>query len=254
MQEHDHDRRIMCFTVNVNIVRDELEERYGTAPDISSDYRPSYYYHAFSFPELPVIFRDAGGDGNSSSLMRWGLVPGYTASESDALKIREMTLNARAETLEEKPSFRSSFPSRRCLVPVNGFFEWQHSGKTKIPWYIFHPAESVISLGALYDRWSNDGGRSYMESFTIITTPANRLLSEIHNTKKRMPLIISRNQEDKWISPLSAPSLIREMMASYPDNILSAHTISPLIGNRKSDRNVPELIEPWTRPDQQSLF
>ena len=243
----------MCFTVSVNIVRDELEKRYGTSSDKSSDYRPSYYYHAFSFPELPIIFRDGKGE-KASSFMKWGLVPGYITSESDALHIREMTLNARAETLEVKPSFRNSFPVRRCLVPVNGFFEWQHSGRTKIPWYIFHPGEKIISLGALYDKWSNDGGRSYLETFTIITTPANTLLSEIHNTKKRMPLIISREQEDDWISSLSAPPMIRDMMASYPDNILSAHTISPLIGNRKADRNVPELIEPWSRPDEQRLF
>lgn len=243
----------MCFTVNVNIVRDELEKRYDATLEEPGDYRPSYYFHAFSFPDLPVVFSDGSG-GRRINLMKWGLIPSYTANGDEALLIREKTLNARAETIEERPSFRNSFPSRRCLIPVNGFFEWQHACGEKIPWYIHHPGESIISLGALYDRWSVDGGRSYLNSFTIITTRANSLLSKIHNTKNRMPLIIEKDQEERWISPLSPPTEARAMMKSFPENILAGHTISPLIGNRRADRNVPQLIEPWSRPREQTLF
>jgi putative SOS response-associated peptidase YedK len=243
----------MCFTINVNIVRDELEKRYGATLEDQSDYRPSYYYHAFSFPDLPVVFGDTAG-GRQIDLMKWGLIPSYTVSSTEALRIRDKTVNARAETIEERPSFRNSFPTRRCLLPVNGFFEWQHLCGAKIPWYIYNPGESIISLGALYDRWSDDEGRSFLNTFTIITTRANSLLSKIHNTKNRMPLIITKEQEERWISPLTSPAEARAMMKSFPENLLSAHTISPLIGNRRAERNVPQLIEPWSRPEEPTLF
>ena len=138
----------MCFTVNVNIVREELEERYGAELIDHDKYRPSYYYHAYSLPLMPVVCSD---DPASLRLFRWGLIPSWAEDEKAAIEIMVKTFNARSETIETKPAFRESFISRRCLVPVRGFFEWQHIGGRKIPWYISLRDEDIFSLAGIWD-------------------------------------------------------------------------------------------------------
>jgi len=123
----------MCFTVNVNLVKEEIEERYGVTFPGKYRYEPSYYYHAFGLPELPAI---CSGDPASVRFLKWGLIPSWVRNETDAEEIRLKTFNARAESIESKPSFSSSFKTRRCIIPVRGFYEWQHTAKGKIPWYI----------------------------------------------------------------------------------------------------------------------
>ncbi len=125
----------MCFTVNVNLIKEELENRYGATLIDPDNYRPSYYYHAFSLPELPAI---CSADPEKIRLLRWGLIPYWTRSIEDANEIRYKTFNARSESIDKKPSFSSPVRSRRCIIPLKGFFEWQHAGKRKIPWYIYH--------------------------------------------------------------------------------------------------------------------
>ena len=115
----------MCFTVNVNIVREELEARYGSELIDHDKYRPSYYYHAYSLPSMPVVCSDRGA---VIRLFRWGLIPSWVTDEGEANEIMLKTFNARSETISSKPAFRDSYASRRCLVPVCGFFEWQHHG------------------------------------------------------------------------------------------------------------------------------
>ncbi|HUS87302.1 MAG TPA: SOS response-associated peptidase [Bacteroidales bacterium] len=242
----------MCFTVNVNIIKEELERRYGTDLIDHDNYRPSYYYHAHSLPDMPVVYKTKSEE-KSISLFKWGLIPGWVRSEEEANRIRYMTFNAKAETLSEKPSFSRAFKRSRCIVPVSGFFEWQHIPGRKQPWYIYNPDEPVLSLAGLYDRWSMPGEGNDIYTFSIITTAANQLLAEIHNTKKRMPMILARDNEDKWLESDSTEELAN-LLRPLPDNILSAHKISPLIGNSRVNRNIPELIEPYTPPEDQPLF
>lgn len=242
----------MCFTVNVNLVKEELEKRFNTSFIDHENYRPSYYYHAHALPELPV----AGHFDNAFSirLIRWGLIPGWTAGAEEAQKIRFMTFNARAESLSTKPSFADSFNRRRCIIPVRGFYEWQHKGSQKIPWYIYLPKSEIMMLAGLYDSWKDPVTGNNIHTFTIITSEANKLLSEIHNTKKRMPVILQDNEEEAWLNPYTAEGDLAEILEPYPDEDLKAHTISPLIGNAKRNRNTPELVKPYTYPDQTSLF
>ncbi len=110
----------MCFTVNVNLVRDEIENRFGVTFPNRDRYQPSYYYHAFSLPELPAICLDTP---DKARLLKWGLIPSWTRSPDDAEEIRYKTFNARAETIASLPSFSKSFRTGRCIIPVKGFFE-----------------------------------------------------------------------------------------------------------------------------------
>ena len=240
----------MCFTVNVNIVKEELEKRYGAGLLDPDKYRPSYYYHAHSFPNLPVICSD---NPSEIRLMQWGLIPSWAADEAEAEDMRIKTLNARSETIDLKPAFRESFVSRRCLVPVSGFFEWQHIGGRKIPWYIGLKEEEIFSLAGIWDSWKIKGGVT-VSTFSIVTTRANELMAEIHNTKKRMPVILPASVEKLWLKPELAKASAIPLMEPVASEMLTAHTISPLITNSKGDRNRPELIKPYSYPVQGTLF
>ena len=240
----------MCFTVNVNLVREELEGRYGATLIDHDKYRPSYYYQAHSFPKLPAL---CSGNTGVFKLLTWGLIPSWTRSLEDANEIRLKTLNARSESVESKPSFSSSFATRRCIIPVRGFYEWQHVGREKIPWYIYRTDGNIMSLAGLFDEWTENSTGEIYSTFTIVTTDANQLMSEIHNTKKRMPAILEKDSEAAWLD-LSVPaSDARQLLRPSDENVIRAHTIGPLITSRTADRNTPELIKPWNYT-QQLLF
>jgi len=240
----------MCFTVSVNIVREELEHRYGAKLIDPDKYRPSYYYHAQSLPLMPVVCNNSPGQ---IELLNWGLIPSWANDEKAANEIRRKTLNARAETLAEKPSFRKASESQRCLIPVTGFFEWQDVNGKKIPWYIRMTGQEIFSIAGLWDTWISPGGIT-LKTFTLITVDANPLMAEIHNTKKRMPALLTKETEHLWIKPSLSPRDASFMLAPVPSDLLKAHTVGPMISDRSTDHNTPELIKPFTYPSQGLLF
>lgn len=242
----------MCFTVNVNIVKEELEKRFNTSFIDHENYRPSYYYNAHALPELPVV----GHFDNEYNirLMKWGLIPGWVTGGEEAQEIRYMTFNARAETLTNKPSYAEPFKRRRCIVPVRGFYEWQHKGKDKIPWYIYLPDNEIMTLAGIYDNWKDPITGDKLFTFSIITSNANKLLSEIHNSKKRMPVILQDHEEQRWLDGDTGHEELNTILEPYPDDSLKAYTISPLINNTRINRNIPQVVEPYTYPDQSTLF
>jgi putative SOS response-associated peptidase YedK len=241
----------MCFTVNVNLIKEELENRYGATLIDPDKYRPSYYYHAFSLPSIPAI---CSGDPSKIQLLMWGLIPGWTKSINEANIIRYKTFNARSESIATKPSFSSSFRSKRCIIPVKGFFEWQHIGNEKIPWYIYHTENEVLSIAGLYDDWTENNTGEVFSTFSIVTTEANELMAHIHNSGKRMPLILDKSAETKWIDLSTSQDDAINLLNPSPSEILKAHTISPLINDRSGNRNTPEVIQPYNYPGENLLF
>ena len=173
----------MCFTVNVNLIKEELENRYVATLIDPDKYRPSYYYHAFAFPDLPAICSDSP---EKIRLLKWGLIPSWVKSSDAADEMRLKTFNARSDSVDNKPSFSSSFKTKRCILPVAGFFEWQHRGKENIPWYINHSENEIISLAGLYDEWVDNTTGLTIPTFSIVTSDANILMSEIHNSARRL--------------------------------------------------------------------
>ncbi len=241
----------MCFTVNVNLVKDELENRFGVLFPDADRFRPSYYYHAFSLPELPVI---CSGSPVRTGLMSWGLIPFRTRSLTDANEIRYKTFNARAESLFSKPSFSNPAKTKRCLVPVRGFFEWQHTPGGKIPWYIYHLKGDIFSLAGVYDQWTDNTTGRVIDSFSVITTDANEMMAVIHNSRKRMPAILDKKSEVLWLDPGLPEEEVRGLLKPYPSGELQAHTISRLINDKKANRNTPEIIRPFDYPDRTLPF
>lgn len=241
----------MCFTVNVNLIKEELENRYGATLIDPESYRPSYYYHAFSLPRLPAV---CSSNSSELRLLKWGLIPFWTKDIEQANVVRYKTFNARAESIGTKPSFASSFKSKRCIVPVKGFFEWQHIGKEKIPWYIYHSGEDIMSLAGLYEDWPETSTGEIFSTFSIVTTGANDMMAEIHNSGKRMPVILDDISAKKWIDLSISGKEASDLLSPYPQDLLEAHTISPLINSRTSDRNTPDLIKPYSYQSDKLLF
>jgi putative SOS response-associated peptidase YedK len=241
----------MCFSVNVNLVKEELEERYGINFPDKYRYQPSYYYHAFGLPEIPAV---CSGSPDTMRLLKWGLIPSWTRNAEEADAIRFKTFNARSETIETKPSFSGSFKSKRCLVPVKGFFEWQHVGKEKIPWYIYSADNEIISIAGLYSEWTDKNTREIISTFSIITTDANELMAVVHNSKKRMPAILDVPEERKWLDLTASTSDVLGLLRPCPSDVLKAHTISPLVNDRTANRNTPEVIIPFDYNSGKLLF
>jgi putative SOS response-associated peptidase YedK len=230
----------MCFSVNVNLVKEELENRYGATFLDPDKYSPSYYYHAFGLPELPAI---CSGKTDKIKMLKWGLIPSWVRSHEDADQIRFKTFNARGESLSEKPSFSGSFSSKRCIIPVKGFYEWQHTGTKKIPWYIYGNRDEIISLAGLWDEWVMNTTGEIFTTFSIVTTDANELMAGIHNSGKRMPVILDEPSVHDWLNTSMDKSKVQELIKPCLSELLKAHTISSFINNKSADRNNPEIIK-----------
>lgn len=186
----------MCYTIAINLTRELLQKRFNAKLDPDLSFRKSEYLNAFSLPECPVICSE---NVASIKLLKWGLIPVWAKDEKYASEIRTRTFNARAETIAEKSSFRHLIQSKKCLVLTTGFVEWQDRGKEKQPYYIYVKDTEAIALAGLYDNWTNPATGEIINTFTIITTQANPLMEKIHNTKKRMPVILSEPDENKWL-------------------------------------------------------
>jgi putative SOS response-associated peptidase YedK len=241
----------MCFSVNVNLVKEELENRYGATFLDPEKYNPSYYYHAFGLPEMPAI---CSGKPDEIKLLKWGLIPSWVKSKESADTIRFRTFNARAESIDIKPSFSGSFKSKRCIIPVKGFFEWQHAGDKKIPWYICREDDDIISFAGLWDEWVEINTGAMFSTFSIVTTDANELMAGIHNSAKRMPVILDKQVEKQWIDPELDKNYAFELLKPCRSDILKAHTIGPLVNDKTTNRNCPEVIQNYFWNTSQSLF
>jgi putative SOS response-associated peptidase YedK len=241
----------MCFSVNVNLVKEELENRYGATFLDPDKYSPSYYYHAFGLPEMAAI---CSGNTGRISVLRWGLIPSWVKDRESADEIRFKTFNARSESVDSKASFSFSFRHRRCIIPVKGFFEWQSSGKKKIPWYIYRADNEVMSLAGLWSEWTDSNTGELISTFSVITTEANDLMADIHNSKKRMPSILERKMESQWLDLSTSKEELMGLLKPYPAEILKAYTIGDLVNDRLADRNTPDIIKPFSGRIENTLF
>jgi putative SOS response-associated peptidase YedK len=211
----------MCYTIKIDLTREELEKRFGAKFEGSAGFDTGARINAFSLPLLPVICSDNPGEFR---LYRWGLIPFWVKDLKNASDIRTKTFNAKAETLAEKPSFRNSLQRKRCLVPVSGFYEWQTLEKLKIPYFITLKDKPVVVLAGLFDQWNNRETGEITNTFTIVTTRANPMMEEIHNLKKRMPVILSPENEKRWLDLQSDP--VREgLFEPFPQELMEAEKL-----------------------------
>lgn len=184
----------MCFHSKQSQSAQTLENRFKATFKPDTNFQPSVY-NGFQFPKTPII---AHNETSAIQMFQWGLIPTWAKDE----EIRKSTLNARIETIAEKPSFRNSV-KQRCLVLVDGFYEWQwldEQGKSKQKYLLHLANDDPFALAGLWNEWINQQTGEVVKTYTILTTEANELMSTIHNTKKRMPVIVSQANETDWLS------------------------------------------------------
>ncbi len=219
----------MCYTIEINLTREQIEQRFGVSLT-NRRYRSQSGVSAFTLPEVPVI---AQGKPENADLFIWGFIPSWIKEEESAASIRKKTFNARSETLAEKPSFRGSLRSKRCMVLINGFYEWQDRGGLKQPFFIRLKNEQPFALAGLYDKWLNRSTGEILNTFTIITTKANHMIGKIHNTKKRMPVILPEGIEKSWIDPGLSQSGALEFLKPFDEKLMEATEVDREIFRRK---------------------
>lgn len=189
----------MCFTYKINKSSKAIEERF-VAEIVHKQgniffEQPQNIYNGFTHPQMPIITSD---EPNKIQFFEWGLLPYWAKDKS----IQDKTLNARLESLSEKPSFKNVI-NNRCLIPADGFIEWQwldEKGKSKQKYLLDFNNQELFAFAGLWSSWKDKQTDELLNTFTIITTEANELLSIIHNSKKRMPVIIRKGSERNWLN------------------------------------------------------
>lgn len=177
---------------------------------------------------VPIIRRGPGDDParRELAMVHWGLIPCWAKDASIATK----TINARAETVAEKPAFRAAFRQRRCLIVADGFYEWQTQGGRKQPYYITLGSDEVFAFAGLWERWGSPAGES-IESCTIIVTVAAASLSAIHD---RMPVILQAGAFDTWLDPHLPPDRAKAMLVPF-EGALTIHPVSRRVNAVRND-------------------
>ena len=216
----------MCGRYSFAIEDELIRERFGVSVR-SAIYKARY--NCAPAQKLAVISSEAPDD---LSFYRWGLIPSWAKDPS----IGNRLINARGETILEKPSFRNAFKTRRCLVLSDGFYEWKKSGE-KQPYRITLLDSMPFAMAGIWESWKDpEGNRIY--SFSIITTHPNSLMEEIHD---RMPVILTQEDEKKWLSPMPAGELIK-LLQPYPSEKMKAFPVSTKVNSPLNDYR--ELIVP----------
>ncbi len=205
---------------------------------------PDYYFcSGFVHPKLPVL------TSTGIEMQRWGLIPSWARDEQSALEIRGKTLNAVSETVFEKPSYKASILSRRAILPVTGFFEWRDVQKVKYPYFVRFAHGQSMPVGAIWDHWLNHQTGQHHHTFSILTTAANPMMEMIHNTKKRMPLVLDENSLAEWLNPEAPISMVEKIMKPCPDDWLQSHTISRKVNNLRENHNRQEILAEVRYPE-----
>ena len=184
----------MCFFSQISKDAVEVQHRFNAKFENGTSFKPMAY-NAFQFPKTPVI---TNLNPDLIQMFQWGLIPHWAKND----EIKKNTLNARVETIHEKPSFKYALQNR-CLIISDGFFEWQWldpKGKHKQKYIINFPDNQLFAFAGLYNTWADPSTGEMINTYTILTTAANELMSIIHNSKKRMPIILNPEDENLWLS------------------------------------------------------
>lgn len=202
--------------------------RLSSPPDISPRYNIS------PSQKVAVVRQHNSGD-RELSLLQWGLIPSWSKDPTIGYKM----INARSETVHEKPSFKQAFHSRRCIIPASGFYEWEKSGKDKIPHYIHLREGNVMSLAGLWERWKSPDGVE-LQTCTILTTSANSLIKKLHD---RMPVILHSEEFDLWLNKdVDDVKQLSELFHPYPSDQLTEYVVDKEVNSPRKDS--PECIIP----------
>ena len=192
-------------------------------------------YNAAPTLLLPV-YREHPERGREFTLLRWGLVPFWAKDPSIGARM----INARSDTVAEKPAFRAAFRRRRCLVPMAGFYEWQKVADRKVPHFIRLLNADLFAAAGLYEYWQDKAGVEHIESYTILTTDANAMMQRLHD---RMPVLLHEADYDAWLDPKNEDTReLKKLLVPFPADEMRAYPVSTRVNNARNEGE--GLIQP----------
>ncbi len=212
-------------------------------PEIAPEAAFEPHYNVAPRMEVQVVSERDGA--RTLAPRRWGLVPSWAESPA----IGDRMINARAESIHEKAAFQRAFGRRRCLIPADGFYEWQAgSGAHKVPMYIYAADGAPLAFAGLWESWRDqeDPHAAWMRTCTVITTTANATMRPIHD---RMPVLLDPRDWDEWLGDDASETDLAELLRPAPDNVLAFHPVSTRVNSARNDD--PALI---VREDPLTLF
>ena len=249
----------MCYNVNyLTKKRIEYAKRLGgfiDEEDLENDLDqifnkeiPGFYATGFDHPDLPVITND---DPHKLQMFSWGLIPFWVKDPKQALMLSNKTLNARGEEMFNKPSFRNSARNKRCLIVLDGFFEYHWKNGKAFPYYIQLKNNEPMVMAGLWEYWHYESDNIHRHTMSIVTTAANDLMTKIHNKPAgsqgpRMPVILSKENEIKWLGEVQSSidqELIQSLIQPYPDSELMAYTVPKLKGKEGVGNSREAILE-----------
>ncbi|WP_252312982.1 SOS response-associated peptidase [Sinobaca sp. H24] len=215
----------MCGRFTLYSSATAIEQETGVEiPDISPNYNVA--------PTQFVLTIASNQEQTKAGFLKWGLVPSWSKDPSVGHKM----INARAETVDEKPSFKKLLERRRCLVVADSFYEWKKEGKEKQPYRIMLNEERIFTFAGLWDRW--EGEEETITTCTIITTEANELMQDLHH---RMPVIIPKSRREAWLHPNTSKTEVKAMLEPFDSGQMTAYPVSRDVNSPKN--NTPDLLE-----------
>jgi len=225
----------MCGRFTLNTTGREIAEYFGLGRELEFSPR----FNIAPTQHVPVVRTPDLETGREAAAMHWGLIPFW----ADDPSIGNRMINARAETVDEKNSYRVPFSRRRCIVPATGFYEWQPTEGPggKQPWYIRSAEESLLGFAGLWEQWEDEESGDEIESFTILTGEPNELVADVHD---RMPVILDPDDYDFWLDPaMKDEEALKELAQTvYPGEALEAYRVSTHVNNPQNDD--PDCLEP----------
>ncbi|PSL04920.1 SOS response-associated peptidase [Cecembia rubra] len=225
----------MCGRYSLSKSKIQLEERFQA--EMLGEFNPRYNIAPTQL--VPVITSDSP---KGFSFFYWGITPDFGKNKPVSQKF----INAKAETVHEKISFKNSFLKRRCLVPADGFFEWKRLGKkTKIPYRFTLANEEAFAFAGIWEEYENEFGESN-HTFLILTTESNSLVSEVHD---RMPVILKKEDEKKWLDTYRSQEDLIKLLTPYQVDEMLSYTVSPLVNSVSNDS--PSIIRKTSAPIDQ---
>jgi putative SOS response-associated peptidase YedK len=208
----------MCFHIQQKASISEVEERFKAKVDNPDTFLQSEFINGFAHLNTPIILDNS--PEIISTNFSWGLIPSWAKD----IDIRKNTLNARIETVDEKPSFKN-ITQNRCLVIATAFYEWHwkdSKGKEKEKYQINSQQDEIFTLAGLYSKWLDKNTNQVLNTFTILTTEANDIMKYVHNTKHRMPVMLKKEDEKAWLDP---DNLIKDFSFPYQASLIAVPTI-----------------------------
>lgn len=222
----------MCGRYSRRRNADRLAAEFDAEADVQMDLPPSY--NVAPGQECPIIV----SKDRKIEVMRWGLVPSWSKSDAGFAT----RINACGETLTEKSSYRPILARQRCLIPADGFYEWQKPFKQ--PFFFKLRGDETFAFAGLWDSWEKPDGAT-LKTFTLITTSPNELVAQVHD---RMPAILERKDWDAWLDPETLIADAMAMLKPYPASAMESHPVRPLVNSVKNDG--PQLVEPIVLPQR----